>query len=510
VTRRALLRGLIAGCALAAAACGGQEVSTSSASGLSGAATAPAASAAAAIPSADWLQFGDNAQSSGSGPADTGITAATAGGLRLREAHIDGVADSAAVEISGATVRGARRDVLVVTTTYGRTIAVDASTGRTLWEFRPSGVHSAPGNPQVTTASPAADRDRRFVYGASPDGVIHKLALATGHQVWSRRVTFDAGHEKIASSLHTSGRWVVVVTGGYIGDAPPYDGHVVTIDRRTGRIGHVWNSECSNRHRLIAARSCPVTNTRGDNAIWGRAGAIIEPGSGRILVTTGNGPFDGRTSWGDSVLELSPDAGRLLHNWTPTNQAQLDAGDTDVGSTSAAVLPVFHGRRLAVQGGKAGVLDLLDLDRLNGTRGGAGRRLGGQIFETSAPGRAEVFTQPAVWSSGGRTYVFVADGAGTAAYQLVDAAHPRLRQVWSDGTAGTSPVVAGGLLYVYDPGGTLNIRRPLTGGLVRALSAGSGHWNSPIVAGGRIIEPTGAYGSSASSSTIDIWHLPGR
>ena len=104
----------------------------------------------------------------------------------------------------------------------------------------------------------------------------------------------------------------------------------------------------------------------------------------------------------------------------------------------------------------------------------------------------------------------MADGAGTTAYQLVDAAHPRLRQVWSNGSAGTSPVVAGGLLYVFDPGGTLNIRRPLTGTLVRALPAGSGHWNSPIVVGGRIVVPTGAYGSGASSSTIDIWHLPGR
>ncbi|MGZ4169743.1 MAG: outer membrane protein assembly factor BamB family protein [Solirubrobacteraceae bacterium] len=484
-------------------------MSTSSARSVPDAA-ADAPTAPAAAPSADWLEFGDNAQSSGAGPAATGITATTAVRLGLRQVHIDGIADSAAIELSSDEVRGSRHDVIVVTTSYGKAIAIDVGTGRTLWEFRPSGVNNSPGNPQVTTASPAADPDRRFVYSASPNGVIHKLALATGRQVWSRRITFDPGHEKIASALHISGRWVVAVTGGYIGDAPPYDGHVVTIDRATGRIDQVWNSECSDRHRLIAASSCPVTNTRGDNAIWGRAGAIIEPGNGRILVSTGNGPFDGRTSWGDSVLELAPDASRLLHNWTPTNQAHLAATDTDLGSTSPALLPTFGGRRLAVQGGKAGVLDLLDLDRLNGTAARAGRRLGGQVSEISAPGGAQVFTQPAVWSSGGRIYVFVADGAGTAAYQLVDAAHPRLRQVWSSGTGGTSPVVAGGLLYVFDPGGTLNIRRPLTGGLVRALPAGGGHWNSPIVAGGRVVEPTGAYGTSATSSTIDIWHLPGR
>jgi hypothetical protein len=30
------------------------------------------------------------------------------------------------------------------------------------------------------------------------------------------------------------------------------------------------------------------------------------------------------------------------------------------------------------------------------------------------------------------------------------------------------------------------------------------------VVDGRIIEPTGAYGSSATQSTVDVWYLPGR
>jgi hypothetical protein len=310
--------------------------------------------------------------------------------------------------------------------------------------------------------------------------------------------------------LTISGPWVVAVTGGYYGDAPPYDGHVVLINRGTGRVAHVWNAACSNLHALIRAGSCSVTSSRGDNAIWGRAGAVLEPGSGRILIATGNGPFDGRTSWGDSVLELSADGSRLLQNWTPTDQAQLSAGDTDLGSSSPAQLPVVHGRRLVVQGGKDGRLHLLDLDRLNGTTGGAGPRTGGELDEISAPGGGEVVSQPAVWSSGGHDYVFATTGAGTAAYELVDGAHPRLTVVWQNGTAGTSPVIAGGLLYVYDPGGSIDIRRPLTGALLRVLPAGPGHWNSPIVVGGRIIEPIGNYHSSAGSSTIDIYHLPGR
>ena len=473
----------------------------------SSAAPAPAPSR---VPAADWPQFGDNAQATGVGPPATGITAADVGRLTLRSVQIDGVADTTAIELHGVPVGSRRHDLIVVTTSYGRTIGIDAGTGRRLWEFAPSGVNSTPGNPQVTTASPVADPDRRFVYSASPNGVVHKLSVATGRQVWSRAVTFDPVHEKLASALNISGPWLVVVTGGYYGDTPPYDGHVVLIDRGTGAIAHVWNTECSNRHALIRASSCGVTNTRGDNAIWGRPGAVLEPGSGRILVATGNGPFDGRTSWGDSVLELSPDAAHALHNWTPANQAQLSAGDVDLGSSSPAQLPGFHGWRLVIQGGKDGRLHLLNLDRLDGTTGGAGPRLGGELGEVASPGGGEVIPQPAVWSHGGRVYVFVATGSGTAAYQLVDAQHPHLSVVWQNGAPGTSPVIAGGLLYVYNPGGGIAIRRPATGALLRKLPTPSGHWNSPIVVGGRVIETTGNYHTSASSSTIDIWHLPGR
>ena len=505
------LRGVTIACALAAVACGGQSAGASTARQASPA-TSPSAQAQAArtrIPAANWPSFDFNAARTGVGPRATGITAADAGALRLRTVTIDGVVDSSAIELHAVRVGRSRHDLIVVTTSYGNTVGVDARTGKRLWEFRPAHVDRTPGNPQVTTAAPVADASGGAVYSASPNGFVHKLSTHTGRALWSARVTLDAGREKIASSLNLSGRWLVVVTGGYIGDTPPYDGHVMVIDRATGRVGHVWNSECSNVHRLIAPTACRDTATRGDNAIWGRAGAVIELGTGDILVATGNGPFNGSTDWGDSVLELTADASALLHNWTPTDQHQLDASDTDVGSTSPALLGPFGGRRLAVQGGKDGKLAVLDLGRLDGTTGRASGRLGGDLSDTSTPGGNELLTAPAVWHSHGRTYVFAADGSGTTAYLLTDPAHPRLQTVWSVGQSGTSPVVAGGLLYVYDPGGRIAIRRPGSGAVVRELQSPSGHWNSPIVAGGRVIEPTGAYGTSATSSVLQIWHLPG-
>lgn len=505
-------------CTAALAGCGGSATSISatpsvaSTTAQTAGATVARARPAAHVPEADWLRFDYDAQRSGVGPAATGITARNLHTLRLRTVNLPGTVDASAIELHGVTVGGRRRDVIVMTTTYGRTLALDPGTGRLLWEFTPADIGSYQGSSQFTTSTPIADPDRAFVYAASPDGRIHKLALATGREVhsggWPVSVTFDATHEKIAAALNISGNSVVVTTGGYIGDIPPYQGHVVMIDRNSGRITAVWNALCSNVHGLIdPPRSCSAS----DAAIWAREGAVIEPGTGRILVATGNAPFNGSTDWGDSVLELSPDGRQLVHNWTPTDQASLNSDDLDLGSTAPAVLPVFHGRRLAVQGGKAGVLDLLDLDRLDGTTGGPGPRTGGQLQQLSAPGSTDVFSAPAVWTHAGKTFVFVGTNAATWAYVLGGSGGaPRLSIAWQSSDGGTSPVIAGGLLYVYDPNGSLDVYAPTTGRKLISLPAGSGHWNSPIVVGGRIMLPVGNANDHATSGTLDIFHLPGR
>ena len=126
------------------------------------------------------------------------------------------------------------------------------------------------------------------------------------------------------------------------------------------------------------------------------------------------------------------------------DQARLNSDDLDLGSTSPGVLPVFDGRRLAVQGGKAGVLDLLDLDALDGTTGPAGPRTGGQLQELSSPGGDQVFTAPAVWSHNGRIWVFVGDNGHVGDTLGGSGASPRLSVAWKSGNGGTSPVIAGG------------------------------------------------------------------
>jgi outer membrane protein assembly factor BamB len=450
---------------------------------------AAALAAAPAAGAADWTRFGYDAARTNSGPAATGISAARVAKLHRQVVRIDGVVDSSPIYLGGVQVRAARHDVFFVTTTYGRTEAIDAANGAVLWRFTPPGYDSWAGSAQITTATPVADPGRAWIYAGSPDGRIWKLSVADGHTAWSVPITKLPVREKIAAALNFAGGRVIATTGGYFGDAPPYQGHVALIDAASGRLLQVWNSLCSDRAGLLVPKDCPES----DSAIWGRAGAVVEPSTGNLLVATGNGAFDGRTYWGDSMLRLSPDGSRLLGSWTPTNEAALNSGDTDLGSTAPALL----GGGLAVQSGKDGKLRLLDLGRL----APPGRK-GGELQTVGTPGGAGLFTAPAVWRSGGRTWIFVGDASGLAAWRLEGR---RLRRVWQNGSASTSPVVAGGLLYAYDPGGRLRVYRAGSGKLAAELPAGSGHWNSPIAVDGRVALPEGDANDHAVRGVLNIY-----
>ncbi|MFL5959948.1 MAG: PQQ-binding-like beta-propeller repeat protein [Gaiellaceae bacterium] len=440
----------------------------------------------------DWTRFGWDARRSNDYPAATGLTAANVRSVIRQQVRLPGTVDSSAIYLQAVPVAGVPHNAFFVTTTYGITLAIDAVTGQILWRWTPPGYSSWAGSEQITTATPVADPNRKFVYAASPDGRIQKLSVATGHAVWRRRITRLPSREKIASSLNFADGHVIATTGGYIGDAPPYQGHVVVISAATGRLLHVWNSLCSNRHGLLVPSKCPSS----DSAIWGRAGAVVVPRSGNLLVATGNAPWNGRTDWGDAVLVLSSKA-KLIGNYTPTNTAQLNDSDLDLGSTS----PVQLTARLVAQGGKDGKIRLLSLERLRGTAPHKGREL--QVVST--PSGSDLFTAPAVWRSGRRVWLIAADAGATQAWSLRGG---RLHSVWRVGNGGTSPVVAGGLLWVYDPGGGLRVYRPASGKLVATLASGSGHWNSPIVVDGRVALPEGDANDHATSGVLDIWRAP--
>ena len=153
------------------------------------------------------------------------------------------------------------------------------------------------------------------------------------------------------------------------------------------------------------------------------------------------------------------------------------------------------------QGGKDGTIRVLDLQALSGSTA----HKGGESQTVGTPSGRQLFTSPAVLKQGATTWLFAADGGGTAAWTY---SAGRLTAAWSNTNGGTSPVTAGGLLFVYDPGGSLRMYDPATGRAIATLPVGGGHWNSPIVADGRIALPEGSANNHATSGILNIWRLP--
>jgi outer membrane protein assembly factor BamB len=437
--------------------------------------------------------FGGDLASTSANPQATGITAANVSQLARRQIKLDGTVDASAIYLQGVTVRGGRHNTIFVTTTYGKTLALDADSGAILWEYTPPAYETLAGSRQIANSTPAADTDRQYVYASSPDGFVQKLAVSDGRPAWRIAITRLPEREKMASPLKFFHGQVIAVTAGYIGDRPPYQGHLVFLDGNSGRLVQVWNSLCSNRSGLLEPDSCPQSKS----AIWGRAGAVVDPDTGTVFVATGNGEWNGTSNWGDSLIEVSTTA-TILGNYTPADTAELNLRDLDLGSSS----PVLLGGDLIAQGGKDGKVRLLSRKAMAGTAAHQGNEL--QTIDT--PGRTDLFSQPVVWRKDGQTWMFAADNRGTGAWQLVNS---RLQEKWKSGTGGSSPFEADGLLFVYARAGGLNVYEAESGKLVATLPCGPGHWNSPIVLQGKIILPEGNANDHAVTGVLDIWSLPG-
>jgi hypothetical protein len=98
--------------------------------------------------------------------------------------------------------------------------------------------------------------------------------------------------------------------------------------------------------------------------------------------------------------------------------------------------------------------------------------------------------------------VFVSDAGGTKAWRLRSG---RLVPVWSNANGGTSPVVAGNLVFVAGAG-ALHVYAATSGRQVASLPFGSElHWQSPIVADGRIALAEGNANDHATTGVLDIY-----
>jgi outer membrane protein assembly factor BamB len=449
---------------------------------------------------ADWRRFGYDSARTNAPPGATGITRANAGTLVPQRIELPGTVDNSPAYLADVSVAGVVRDVFIVTTTYGRTIAVDASTGAQLWSFVPAGIADWEGHDPYVSSSPVVDRERQFVYAPAPDGKVHKLSVADGSEVlagWPVTVSVLPEREKLSSALNITDRYVFATTASFR-DREPYQGHLVVIDRRSGRVVNVFNANCTRRKVIVHPNTCGHTLS----GIWGRGDPVVHPGGERLVVGTGNGPLNNRTRFGGSILHLSPDARRVLGVWNPPDYKQRAKVDADLGSGSAVLV---RGNRYAITASKDGAVRMVDLKRMRRT--GRPGRVPGLVQTVGVTPRIPFVSAP-TYNRATRT-VYLANGVATVAYDVRGRHRPRLVRRWRRNISGTTPILAGGLLFVYDfQGSRLQIYDPATGRTIASHAAEGGHWASPIVADGRVALGSGDARKYMTTGSLFVYRLP--
>jgi alcohol dehydrogenase (cytochrome c) len=401
--------------------------------------------------------------------------------------------------------------------------ALDAATGRLLWQYRhavPLDVPLCCGN--VNRGVAVAEGK---VYMATPNGQLVALDASNGHLVW-QQVFADvrAGESATGAPLVVKNLVLVGSSGGEYG----VRGHIDAFDLQSGN--RVWRRYNVPKPGEPGADSWQMPRgwERGGGSAW--ITGTYDPELDLVYWGTGNpGPdFDGSVRPGDnlytsSVVAFDPDDGSLKwhYQWTPH-----DVWDYD--GINENILFDQDGRHLLAHFDKNGYLFVLD--RTNGRLVHAtrfGRATWGDIDETTGrvsvritptPQGAEICPGPAglkEWPHAsyspvtGLLYTPVVEACGTFRLKpahfeesmpywggdatvaghdqwgQVKAIDPRTgREAWS--WRAPHPIVSsvlstgGGLVFAGEPTGEFHAFDARTGQLLWTFQTGSGIHSSPV------------------------------
>jgi hypothetical protein len=175
-----------------------------------------------------------------------------------------------------------------------------------------------------------------------------------------------------------------------------------------------WASHCDNGqyHGWVISYNAgtlareAIFNSSPDGTlagIWMSGNGPAADSTGNIYFVTGNGTFDvntSGTSYGDSIVKLGPPAGGkfpVLSYFSPSNQANLEAADTDLGSGGLLLLPDLttgtH-KQVLVQAGKDTRIFLVDRNSMGGFNGSSNN----VVQQVSSQLSGGMWGSPAYWN----------------------------------------------------------------------------------------------------------------
>jgi uncharacterized protein (TIGR03437 family) len=298
---------------------------------------------------------------------------------------VDGQIYAQPLYVTGVNIEGVgSRNVVYIATMHNSVYAIDADAPRSttpLWAVNlgPS-ILSAVFNftdilPEVGILStPVIDPKQGVIYVVSatlekntPVFRLHALSLSSGSEQLNGPVTIRAS---VQGSGQGSNQGVLAFDPSMQLQRPGLalaNGRLYISFGSHADMGtwHGWliSYDASDLQRQVAVFNSTPNGLGG--SIWqgGRAPAIDELGD--IYVVTGNGDYDGTSSFSESLLRLSDsnEQGRTslaIKEWfTPENWSTLNDNDWDFGTTGAILVP---GTNLLLAGSKAGILYAVQRD----------------------------------------------------------------------------------------------------------------------------------------------------
>jgi polyvinyl alcohol dehydrogenase (cytochrome) len=232
------------------------------------------------------------------------------------------------------------------------------------------------------TGTPAADpqTDRLYVvaYLRGYQHVLFTISLASGSVIMQQLVDPPGSDPRVQQergALALGSGYVYVPFGGLYGDCGTYHGYVAAVPQDGGT--------------MLVYRTPAATGA----GIWSPQGLTLAA-SGSVYAVTGNGSSRSAFDFSNAVIDLTPDL-RVQSYFAPSNWVSLNAGDVDLGSVGATVVPSMG---VVVSVGKQGVAYMLKADQLGA--------IGGQIAALQVCSGAWGGT---AWS-GSTVYLPCADG----------------------------------------------------------------------------------------------------
>jgi outer membrane protein assembly factor BamB len=334
---------------------------------------------------------------------------------KLLELPLDGQAYAQPLIVTGVDLPGLGRHTLLIAATENDSVyAFDADTGERLWRHTFAGccgVRPAPAQllndqpcdsvkPVVGISStPVVDRRTGTLYVVAKTmtngedaptfhNTLHALALGTGadrippreiaanadislHGVFARGHSFKHSLKRLlpgGGSAAFDARAQYNRPGLLLANGMVYVGFGSHCDIPQSH-GWVFAYRAADLTRLAAFATTRDWNDENLGSVWQSGFGLTSDAAGNVYFTTGNGPFnaaEGGRNFGNTLLKVTPNLGRVLDYFTPYTQQELAENDGDFGGGAMIALPDGGGDypRLGVASSKIRALFLLDRDHL--------------------------------------------------------------------------------------------------------------------------------------------------